>query len=62
MAEVTAERLRQRAQKWLDDEITRCKEAHGARWPGHEGWVMDYLKHELRERLARFRRVLHGQA
>lgn len=65
MAVLSAERLRERAQRWLAAEIERSQRAHGARWPEHRAWIMDYLRCELRARLARFQKVregAHGQA
>lgn len=55
MSAVTAERLRQRAQQWLEAELARCRAAHGRRWSEHEAWVTSYLLQELRERLARWK-------
>lgn len=57
---VTAERLRQRARRWLDDEVSRARLGHGSRWAEHEAWVRQYLMHELRERLARYARGPRG--
>lgn len=57
---VTAERLRERARRWLDDELDRARLAHRARWAEHEAWVRQYLMHELRERIAKFGRMPNG--
>lgn len=57
---VTAQRLRERARRWLDDEIARARQAHRSRWAEHEAWVRDYLTHELRERLAVYARGWRG--
>lgn len=57
---VTADRLRERARRWLDDELNRARLAHRARWAEHEAWVREYLAHELRERIANFGKVSRG--
>lgn len=59
---VTAERLRERARRWLDDELDRARLAHRGRWTEHEAWVRLYLMHELRERLARYVGGRRGKA
>ena len=51
----TAERLRQRAQAWLQAEIERSRKALGPSWPEHAAWVLDYLRAELAERMERWR-------
>jgi hypothetical protein len=52
---VTADRLRLRAQRWARGEIERCACALGPRWAEHRGWVHDYLRAELLDRVARWR-------
>lgn len=52
--------LRDRAQRWLEAELERAERGQGTRWPAHEVWVREYLAHELRERIAQFRKVSHG--
>ncbi|XAH21633.1 hypothetical protein AAFF27_16595 [Xylophilus sp. GW821-FHT01B05] len=43
--------IRQHARAWYDRQIAVLAQAHGASWPQHQGWINDYLREELRERL-----------
>jgi len=51
----TAEQVRTRARAWLQSEIERSRRALGPTWPLHAAWVIDYLRAELAERIARWR-------
>ncbi len=44
--------VRRRANEWFARQLERAAKAHGAAWPEHREWVEDYLKQELRDRLA----------
>jgi len=48
----TRERVQARAMQWVNAELDRARKAFGPSWPAHVIWVTDYLRVELRERLA----------
>ncbi len=48
---MTAAEMRERAEAWFNRQIEIISKAHGSSWPEHEGWIRDYLKAEIRERL-----------
>lgn len=50
----TGQQVRERASRWLQQEIERSRHALGPTWPMHAAWVMDYLRAELAERLRRW--------
>jgi hypothetical protein len=43
--------IRAQANEWYARQVELLRRCHGPSWPLHEGWVCDYLKAELRERL-----------
>lgn len=51
----TAVQVQARARAWLQAEIERSRKALGPTWPMHAAWVLDYLRAELAERMARWR-------
>lgn len=52
---VTAIQVQARARAWLQTEVERSRKALGPAWALHAAWVLDYLRAELSERLARWR-------
>lgn len=48
----TPEQIKQRALAWYDRQLAAIAKAHGAAWATHRAWIEDYLKEELRQRLA----------
>lgn len=52
---VTAAQVQARARAWLLAEIERSRNALGPSWPLHAAWVLEYLRAELAERVARWR-------
>lgn len=51
----TAAKVQARARAWLQAEIERSRKALGPSWSLHGAWVLDYLRAELAEKLARWR-------
>lgn len=47
----TAEQVRAKAEAWFRRQIETCRLALGTSWPEHKGWVTDYLRQEVRQRL-----------
>ena len=44
--------VRQQANTWYTRQRDLAAKCMGPSWPRHQAWVEDYLKSELRERLA----------
>lgn len=40
-----------KVQRWWDSQMQQIAFAHGASWPEHRDWIVDYLNAEVRERL-----------
>lgn len=55
MTSATVAQLQRKARTWLDTEIERSRVALGPSWPQHAAWVLDYLRAEMAEKLARWR-------
>lgn len=51
----TVAQVQRKARAWLDAEIERCRTALGPTWALHAAWVLDYLRVEMAERMARWR-------
>lgn len=45
--------LRERIENSMQRELERCSIAHGASWPEHRQWLIDYLNAGAREWLRR---------
>lgn len=52
---MTGAELKQRAAAWVARELERARAAHGPAWPVHAQWVIQYVRAEAAERLARMR-------
>lgn len=48
-----------KARAWFDRQMQHLEQKHGAKWPEHRAWLVEYLNEELREHLAK-RGVNHG--
>ena len=49
---MTAAEVKVAAQRWYERQLQQAEAAHGARWPANREWIEDYLRTELRMRLA----------
>jgi hypothetical protein len=49
--QLSVAQIRAEAQVWYDKQVALCQRVLGSRWPELEGWITDYLKQELRDRL-----------
>ena len=48
-----------KARAWFDRQMQNLEQKHGAKWPEHRTWLVEYLNEEMKEYLAK-REVNHG--
>ena len=49
---MTPAEVKAAAHTWYERQLQQAEAAHGTRWPDHKAWIEDYLRTELRMRLA----------
>ena len=48
-----------KARAWFDRQMQNLEQKHGAKWPEHRAWLVEYLNQELLEYVAK-REGTHG--
>ena len=49
---MTAAELQAKAEQWFRQQVERAQARHGSRWDEHRDWIVDYLREQVRQRLA----------
>lgn len=51
--QLSAQEIRERAERWFARQLELLQQCHGRRWPRHREWIEAYLREEIRVRLVK---------